>query len=153
MMARPFTGRHMAAILVAMFGVIIAVNVLMARAAIQTFGGTVVENSYVASQRYNGWLAAARAQDRLAWRPTFALDAERRITVTLAGPQGAIGDARLAAVVTHPLGRLPARTYDFQASGDGRYQSTRPLPGGRWLIHLTASRGQTRAVFDDEIAR
>ena len=36
---RPFTGRHMAMILIAGFGVVIAVNVAMARMAISTFGG------------------------------------------------------------------------------------------------------------------
>ena len=45
---RPFTGRHMAAIMVAFFGVVIAVNVYMARLATSTFTGVVVENSYVA---------------------------------------------------------------------------------------------------------
>ncbi|MGE0776676.1 MAG: FixH family protein, partial [Sphingomonadaceae bacterium] len=56
-MTRSFTGRHMAIILIAFFGVVIAVNFYMARMAIGTFGGTVVDNSYVASQRFNGWLA------------------------------------------------------------------------------------------------
>ena len=42
-----FTGRHMAAILVTGFGVVIAVNVLMASLAVGTFGGVVVDNQYV----------------------------------------------------------------------------------------------------------
>ena len=57
---RRFTGYHMAAILVAFFGVIIAVNMVMATLATRTFGGVVVENSYVASQEFNGWLKDAR---------------------------------------------------------------------------------------------
>mgnify|MGYP001281167617 CR=1 FL=1 len=39
----PFTGRHMATILIAFFGVVITVNIVMARFALSTFGGTVVE--------------------------------------------------------------------------------------------------------------
>lgn len=66
-MTRPFTGWHMTGIVVAMFGLVIAVNVLMASYAIGTFGGTVVDNSYVASQRFNDWLAEARAQRALKW--------------------------------------------------------------------------------------
>ena len=42
-MKRPFTGRHMAAILIAGFGVVIAVNLVMARFAVTTFGGVVVK--------------------------------------------------------------------------------------------------------------
>ena len=37
-----FTGRHMAAILVAFFAIVITVNVTMARFAMSTFGGKVV---------------------------------------------------------------------------------------------------------------
>ena len=58
----PFTGRHITMILVAFFGVVIAVNLVMAHYASSTFGGVVVENSYVASQEYNQWLHEA-AQD------------------------------------------------------------------------------------------
>jgi nitrogen fixation protein FixH len=60
MMGRQFTGgtwRRM----VAFFGVVIAVNLTMARLAIGSFGGVVVENSYVASQKFNGWLDRPRA--------------------------------------------------------------------------------------------
>jgi nitrogen fixation protein FixH len=51
------TGRKVAAIFVVFFGVIMAVNFTMASFASSTFGGVVVKNSYVASQKYNGWLA------------------------------------------------------------------------------------------------
>ena len=67
MKARKFTGWHMTGILVAFFGVVVTVNIVMARAAIGTFGGTVVENSYVASQKFNGWLDQAKAQDKMGW--------------------------------------------------------------------------------------
>ena len=58
------TGRKIAAIFVLFFGVIMAVNFTMASFASSTFGGVVVPNSYVASQKYNDWLAAAREQAR-----------------------------------------------------------------------------------------
>ncbi|MFD2579774.1 FixH family protein [Novosphingobium colocasiae] len=54
-----FTGRHMATILVLGFGVVIGINFLMAHYAVSTFGGVVVENSYVASQDFNRWLDEA----------------------------------------------------------------------------------------------
>ncbi len=73
MTTKRFTGRHMAAIMFAFFGVVIAVNVTMATFATRTFGGTVVDNSYVASQKYNGWLAEARRQERLGWTALLPL--------------------------------------------------------------------------------
>ena len=41
--------------------------------AIGTFGGTVVDNSYVASQNYNRWLADADEQEALGWKTKAAL--------------------------------------------------------------------------------
>ena len=79
-----FTGRHMAAILIAFFGVVMTVNFIMARFALSTFGGTVVDNSYVASQSFNEWLAESRAQKALGWT----------VTVTSAPDDRAIVDAR-----------------------------------------------------------
>ena len=46
-MRREFTGRDMAMVMVAGFGVVVAVNFYMASLAIGGFGGVVVENSYV----------------------------------------------------------------------------------------------------------
>ena len=53
MLRRGFTGRHMLAAMLGFFGVVIAVNVVMATLAAKTFSGTVVDNSYVASQQRN----------------------------------------------------------------------------------------------------
>ena len=64
---KPFGGRQMAAIFVTGFGIVIAVNVAMASLAVESFHGTVVDNSYVASQSYNGWLGKAAASKALGW--------------------------------------------------------------------------------------
>ena len=67
-----FTGKHMAAVLVCGFAIVIGVNLFMARAAISTFGGLVVENSYVASQNFNGWLEEARQVKSFGWTVDLA---------------------------------------------------------------------------------
>lgn len=64
----PFTGKRMTAIFVAGFGIVIAVNLTMAMMAVGSFHGTVVDNSYVASQHYNGWLKQAAASKALGCR-------------------------------------------------------------------------------------
>ena len=65
---REFTGKHMLAIMVAFFGVIIAVNIGMATIASKTWTGLVVPNSYVASQDFNAHLAEAAKQEKLGWQ-------------------------------------------------------------------------------------
>ena len=71
-MRREFTGRDMAMVMVAGFGVVVAVNFYMASLATNGFGGVVVENSYVASQKYNGWLAEAARRSKAGPRCCFS---------------------------------------------------------------------------------
>ena len=58
-------GGHVLAMLLAFFGVIIAVNMVMAYFANSTWSGLVVENGYVASQNFDENLAKAKAQEAL----------------------------------------------------------------------------------------
>lgn len=140
--ARRFTGWHIAAILVAFFAVVIAVNVLMASIAVRSFGGTVVENSYVASQRFNGWLAAARAQDGLRWKDDVVTDGARHVVLTLGDYAGApVGGGTVGAVAQHPLGRAADIPLAFHETAPGRYVSVTGLPAGRWRVRLDVRHG------------
>ena len=117
-MQRAFTGRHMATILVAFFGVIIAVNVVNARYASATFGGEVVENSYVASQRFNRWLDEAKNEKALGWDEVTTWRPDGRLVVALVGvPDG----AAVEVLARHPLGRMPDRSLTFDRIAAGRY--------------------------------
>ena len=138
---RTFTGRHMAAILVAFFGAVIGVNSLNAWLAGSTFGGEVVENSYVASQDFNRWLDEAKTERALGWDEVTTWRPDGRVVVAL---NGVPGDAGLTAVARHPLGRLPDRELAFDALGGGRFLSRQALPDERWDVRLTVSaRGHT----------
>ncbi len=150
MMTRPFTGRHMTLILVAFFSVVIGVNVTMARFAIGTFGGTVVDNSYVASQQYNGWLAKARRQAALGWQPRVSSDASRHVTIAIATRAGPLTGARVVATATHPLGAVPPVSLTF-TQGPGGARSVQSLPAGRWLLHFDVVHADATATFDDEV--
>ena len=145
-MTRRFTGWHMAGILVAFFGVIIAVNFTMAYFATSTFGGKVVDNSYVASQKYNEWLAAAKAQEQLGWTHETALDAERRLVVKVSA-----AGATIEAMARHPLGREAELDLAFEPAGDDGFRSTDALPAGRWIVHLTITRGADQARFIETV--
>lgn len=138
-MIREFTGRHMLFVMFAMFGTIIAVNLVMAHFAVATFGGTVVDNSYVASQDYNRWLAEARAQKALGWTVAAHRLPDERVEVT-ATPENGI----LSGTAHHPLGRAKDLRLRFALTGAGRWTSADPLPAGRWRLRLTlVSRGKT----------
>jgi nitrogen fixation protein FixH len=140
-MTRRFTGWHMVTILVAFFGVVVAVNLVMARFAVSTFGGTVVDNSYVASQNYNRWLAAAEKQSRLGWKAKVGLDPSRRVLVHAAKAGLPITGLTVTGIATHPLGRAPSIPLSFAVSDSGAYFTSKSLPKGRWNIALVLISG------------
>lgn len=143
-MKRTIDGRHVAAILVAGFAVVIAVNFSVAVVAKRTFGGVVVENSYVASQDYNRWLREAEKEKAMGWHAIPRRLPDGRIALALANvPAGAriTGDAR------HPLGRLPDTALSFDADGISR----EPMAAGRWTLRLTIEAGGHRVRSESAI--
>jgi len=144
-MTRRFTGGHMLALMLAFFGTVVAVNFAMATLAVRTFGGTVVDNSYVASQHYNHWLDQARAQRALGWTTRLALDPERHVTAAVGARGRPLDGALIGAVAMHPLGHEVDFTLRFADLGDGHYRSLAPLPPGRWVVRFTIARGSDRA--------
>lgn len=142
------TGRKMTAIFVAFFGVVLAVNFTMAHFASSTFGGVVVENSYVASQHYNKWLGAAAAQEKLGWSAAVSRLPDDRVAVRFAGaPDGLI----VNAVARHPLGRAPDQALAFVRAADGAFVSTKPVAPGRWMLRLAAEAGATKWREEQEL--
>ena len=152
-MARPgssFNGRHMWAVMIGFFGVVIIVNLVLARLASSTFGGLVVENSYVASQQFNHWLAQERAEAALGWRTEIGLDPRRQVTLAVTPADGQLTGFAASGTVHHPLGRAPDRALAFRAGPDGRLTSTSALPAGRSQLKLVLSRaGQQRHIMAD----
>ena len=141
---REFTGKHMAGVMVAGFGIVVAVNFYMASLATNGFGGVVVENSYVASQKYNGWLAEAARQEA-----TGGLDASRTEDgLVVVETQNAPETAMLTAVARHPLGRKTTRTLAFTRQDDGRFIANQPLDAGRWTLRMTLSDGDRKRVIE-----
>ncbi len=136
-MSRHFTGRDMLLVMVGFFGLVIGVNFTMAFLASDSFGGTVVANSYVASQKYNGWLQAARDQKALPWQAEQALAADRHVLLHVTGD----GSFVASGTAQHPLGRAGDVPLSFVARADGTLRSTTPLPPGRWQVRTSVQRG------------
>ena len=65
---KPLTGFKVLLMLLAFFGVVIGVNVIMMRLAIETLPGTEVDSAYSASLGYEKEIAAARDQEARHWQ-------------------------------------------------------------------------------------
>jgi nitrogen fixation protein FixH len=124
---------------------VIAVNMTMARFALSTFGGTVVDNSYVASQNYNRWLANSRRQAALGWTAQAERLGDGHIFIQpMAANRLDLDGMSVTAVSDHPLGVHARRTLTLSARGQG-FVSAEQLPDTRWRIRIDMRRGADRS--------
>lgn len=131
----PITGPKFAAIFASFFGVIIAVNLVLAFKAVSTFPGLETANSYVASQHFD---ADRAAQEALGWDVAAAVHhGELQLTI-----KDAAGNPVEAAFVTGTFGRATS-VRDDQVPGfvfDGAiYRAPVFSDAGNWNLRLVAT--------------
>jgi nitrogen fixation protein FixH len=141
---RPFElkGVHVLAIVVAFFGVVIAVNVGFAVQAYSTFPGEVDAAPFESGVAFNHTLAQRDEERTLGWRAKVATsvgEAGRiELKVTIADMGGApIRGLALAGKLERPAteaGRLDAR---FTESKPGVYEASAPGSPGAWDLTIT----------------
>lgn len=146
-----FTGWHMTAILVSFFGIVMAVNFYMARMALGTFGGTVVDNSYVASQNYNRWLAEGDKQNRLGWTVKAGLTTDRFVVIDVQKEGQPLQAATAVGDALHPLGRAVDMPLAFKTTADGKLKSTKALPVGRWNVQISLRQSANIYKFVEQL--
>lgn len=137
-MQRELTGRHVLLIALAFFGVIIAVNGVMAWQAVATFPGIEVRNGYVASQSFE---AERQAQVRLGWSAETRLDdGLLRVAFTDAG-----GKPVDVAAVEGVFGRATEAAEDqtpaFARVGQSAFEAPVDAGRGQWVLQLRATAG------------
>jgi len=145
-MPREFTGFHMLAILIAFFGVIITVNVMMAVMANRTWSGLVVPNSYVASQNFDEDQAEAARQKALGW--TQKLTHENGVlAVAMTGHDGvALVGLKLEVKIGHPVTSQFDRELTLRETAPGIYEAPAEIGQGVWDADVTA-RAATGDIF------
>lgn len=142
------TGRRVAMIFIAGFGIVAAVNFYMASLAVGGFHGVVVKNSYVASQKFNGWLAAAKVSKALGWQVSAARDKTGYVTITTQNvPEGAV----VSADLRRPIGEHAFASLDFVPVADGTFVSISPVDTGRWTMRLTITSGDDTWMSESEL--
>ena len=138
---RPFTGRHMLAIMLLFFGVIIAVNLTMAYMARTSWTGLVVQNSYVASQEFNDHVARARQQAALGWQAELAFDnGVFSLGLTDAGGKP-IDLAGATAIFRRAASDAQDKTVTLTRMTKGRAEAPVALGNGLWIVEILASAG------------
>lgn len=143
-MEKQFTGRHMLAIMVAFFGVIIAVNVTMAIIARQSWTGLVVQNSYVASQEFNQKMAETREQASLGWS-SFVSFSDGRIRYRINDRTGhPVGLESVAVKFMRPVDDREDRRMMLALDQSGDFVADEAVADGVWLIEIEADAGMKK---------
>lgn len=149
---KKITGFHVTLMFVAFFGVIMAVNFLMAGLALGSFSGTVVDNSYVASQKYNEWLEESRREAAHGWTVSEPTRTGDKLQLEVTNAQGeALSGFEISATAFHPVGRTEAISLTFLEEKDGRYVSNEAVPEGRWKLKISIAEGGRNLDLVSEI--
>lgn len=134
-----FTGKHMLFTMLAFFGVIIGVNLIMATFASSTWTGLIVKNSYVASQDFNAKLEKARTQEALGWTSTAALTG-RELSLKILDAKGkALSDLNIVARVYRPVAEAEDHDVALTTRGAGAYTAKVDLGSGVWEVAILAT--------------
>lgn len=133
-MMTELTGKHVLAITVSAFAVIIGVNLVLAFKAVSTFPGLEVQNSYVASQGFNDRKAA---QEALGWTlaPSYA---GGRIDLAFTDRDGVpVAVQELEVLVGRTTSTAADARPEFVQAGDV-YTALLDLGQGKWMVKVTA---------------
>lgn len=141
-------GKHVLYGVLAMFGLVVAVNMVFIYLALDTFTGVTRENPYQEGLAYNEVLAARETQRDLGWQGDVAFSqagsGEDSITVTLTDRAGAPLDGlTLAGVLRRPTHEGMDQTLTWREAAPGVYTTVADLPRrGNWDLEITADDGR-----------
>ncbi|MDK1373205.1 MULTISPECIES: FixH family protein [unclassified Sinorhizobium] len=139
---REFTGWHMLGVMGLFFGTIISVNLVMAWNASRSWSGLVVENTYIASQQFNGKVAETRAfaargiEGALVAGPNSI-----RYTLTRNGELDRTAE-RVLAVFKRPVEEHEDVRVELDREAPGAFVAARTLKPGQWIADMTAMAGE-----------
>jgi len=149
---REITGRMVFVCVVAFFAVVAAVNAVMIRAAVSTFGGLETESSYKAGLAFAREIAAADAQDRQHWNVTATLspmiDGQVQINLMALDAAGRPISGQAAHVrLSHPTDRRRDHDPDMRPAGPGRFAGQVSAAPGQWDLVIELARDGERTFL------
>jgi nitrogen fixation protein FixH len=146
---RELTGRMVLLWLVAFFGVVFAVNGVLVRAAISTFGGVETASSYKAGLQFEQDVATAQRQDALHWQVSGNLTRDGAGVAVLdviardangAPLAGLSADAWLA----HPADERLDHVIPVRSVSGGVFHGSAEAQPGQWELIVDLFRGGDR---------
>lgn len=137
---KTFTGWHMLVVMVLFFGTIVSVNLTMAYFATSSWSGLLVQNTYVASQKFDDDVAQNREMLERGWVSDLTMDGST-ITYSLADGTGQpVFADTVTASVYRPVGVLDDQSVTMTQSGEGTYSAALAVDPGQWIARISAQK-------------
>jgi len=146
---RRLTGRSVFIMLVAFFGLVVIVNVVMVDAAISTFGGVDTPSSYQAGLNFKKEEAEANAQRALGWEVdghlSPAVSGPSTLTVKIVDGTGEpVSDVDVAARLEHPVDARHDVVFAMSPVGHGTFSGQAGTSAGQWRLDIDVTRDGVR---------
>jgi nitrogen fixation protein FixH len=147
---KPLTGRTVLFLLVAFFGVVIGVNLVMMKFAIQTLPGTEVDSAYSASLAYEKEIAAAHEQNMRNWHVDAQVqrgaDGAALLRVEARDDNGRpLSGLTFLGRFERPTDRRADQSVPLAETGIGIYSGNAALIApGQWDLVLQGDRAEQR---------
>ena len=139
---KPLTGRMVLFMLLSFFGVVIGVNMIMMRLAVQTLPGTEVDSAYSASLAYEKEIAAAHDQNARNWKVNAHIqrspDGGATLQVEARDNSGMpMSGLTFQGRFERPTDRRADQPVGLSEIGGGIYRGSAPLiAAGQWDLVL-----------------
>ena len=153
MASKPLTGTKVFLMLVAFFGVVIGVNVTMAKLAIATLPGTDVDSPYAAGLTYDREISAAQDQAARKWQVNAHIERRADGAATLqveardAGGQPMTG-LKFGGRLERPADKRADLAVELAEAGMGIYRgNAAAVAPGQWDLVIEGEARGTRVFM------
>ena len=136
---RELTGKHVLICFVGFFGIVFAVNAVMVKAAMSTFGGVQTASSYKAGLMFGQDVAQAEQQDALHWRVNGKLARDGAgnavLDLSVRDPKGVpVSGLAAEARLAHPADERRDHLIALNDESAGSFHGVARAEPGQWEL-------------------
>jgi nitrogen fixation protein FixH len=143
------TGKHVLIGFVGFFALVFAVNAVMVKAAMSTFGGVQTTSSYKAGLMFGQDVARAEQQDALHWQVNGKLSRDGAdnaiLDISVRDSKGvAVGGLVAQARLAHPADERRDHLIALNDASGGRFHGRTMVEPGQWELIVDLYRDDVR---------
>lgn len=145
-----FTGWHMLGVMFLFFGTIITVNMIMAWNAVSSWSGLVVQNTYVASQQFNGKAEAAKRRAATGIKGSLSVNGENVMYQVYHPSDAAYRPDSVVLNFKRPVGETQNFELTLSPTADGKYMAVHSVPAGQWIVESIVTHSGEVVIHEGE---